>query len=155
VPHATVGIGPIEGGTRVNIVPDRCRLDVEVRALPSQDPVALMGRVRALAGEQERAMRRGSELARVEVEELASYPGLRPDSDDGFARRLAAAAGTEAGGAVDFGTEAGLYQQALGVPVVVCGPGSMAVAHRADEHIAVEQLDRCVALLGTVLESLA
>ena len=52
---------------------------------------------------------------------------------------------------LDFGTEAGLYQQRLGVPVVICGPGDMEQAHRADEFISVEQLVRGAAFFERLL----
>lgn len=47
---------------------------------------------------------------------------------------------------VPFGTEAGLFQ-GLGMDVVVCGPGSIAQAHKADEYISLEQLQRCLDML--------
>ena len=47
---------------------------------------------------------------------------------------------------VPFGTEAGLFQT-LGMDVVVCGPGSIAQAHKPDEFIALDQLDQCVTML--------
>ena len=56
--------------------------------------------------------------------------------------------------ALDFGTEAGLYQRRLGVPVVVCGPGSMEQAHRADEYLAVEQLSGGHAFVERLLSEL-
>jgi acetylornithine deacetylase len=136
VPYATIGIGPIHGGVSVNIVPDHCRLDVEVRALPEQDPEALMARMRARAAPLQAEMRAVHPDAAIEFEPLSSYPGLRPTGEAGVL-----ATGAEPV-AVDFGTEAGLYQQRLGIPVVVCGPGDMAQGHQADEFIAVEQLSR-------------
>ncbi len=57
--------------------------------------------------------------------------------------------------ALDFGTEAGLYQRRLGIPVVVCGPGSMEQAHRADEYLAVEQLSGGQAFVERLLSELA
>ena len=45
-----------------------------------------------------------------------------------------------------FGTEAGLFQRA-GLSTVVCGPGSIAQAHQADEFVSLEQLARCEAFL--------
>jgi len=47
---------------------------------------------------------------------------------------------------VPFGTEAGIFQ-ALGMDVVVCGPGSIEQAHKADEFLAVEQLEQCLKML--------
>jgi acetylornithine deacetylase len=43
---------------------------------------------------------------------------------------------------VAYGTEAGLFSQA-GVPTVVIGPGSINQAHKADEFIAITELEKC------------
>ena len=156
VPYATIGIGPIAGGVSMNIVPDSCRLDVEVRSLPGHDPVEIMARIAALASRLEREMRSTAPEAGIEFEPLSSYPGLDARADDGFAKQVAVRA--EDGGeavALDFGTEAGLYQRRLGIPVVVCGPGSMEQAHRADEYLAVEQLSGGQAFVERLLSELA
>ena len=47
---------------------------------------------------------------------------------------------------VSFGTEAGFFQRA-GVSTVVCGPGSIAQAHKPDEFIALDQLQSCLELI--------
>jgi acetylornithine deacetylase len=52
--------------------------------------------------------------------------------------------------AVSFGTEGGFYQQ-LGAPVIICGPGSIDQAHKADEFVAQEQLVACTGLLEKTL----
>jgi acetylornithine deacetylase len=118
VPHSTISVGPIRGGAALNIVPDSCSFEVEMRTIPGDDPQRLLGLLNGPA----------------EVEEVASYPAL-----DG-----------EGGDALDFGTEAGLWQQALGVPVEVRGPGHIADAHRAEESVELAQLDECMAFLATL-----
>src|SRR5204863_5255708 len=35
---ATLSVGRIEGGSSVNIVPDRCTIEIDRRLLPDQDP---------------------------------------------------------------------------------------------------------------------
>jgi len=154
VPFATVGIGPIHGGVSVNIVPDRCDLELEVRALPEQNPEQLIERIRELAGGLEREMRGAYADADIALEPMSSYPGLRPAADEAFAAEVARRTGHADIGAADFGTEAGLYQQRLGIPVVVCGPGSMTDAHQADESVAIEQLDRSERLIRELAEAL-
>jgi len=132
VPHSTLSVGPIAGGVSVNIIPDRCTVDFEVRTLPGEDARELLPELPAEA----------------EIETLAEYPGL-----DGDAGPFQALLGVERGEALSFGTEAGLYAQ-LGIPTAVCGPGDMADAHRANESIAVEQLERCAETLDRVVEAL-
>ena len=58
-------------------------------------------------------------------------------------------------GKITFGTEGGLFQKTLGIPAVVCGPGSIAVAHKPDEYVSEEQMAACDAMLGRLVEKLA
>ncbi|RUU04659.1 M20/M25/M40 family metallo-hydrolase, partial [Mesorhizobium sp. USDA-HM6] len=56
---------------------------------------------------------------------------------------------------VAFGTEGGLFSRDLGMPAVVCGPGSMAEGHKPDEFVSLEQLRRCDEMLTRLLARLA
>ena len=47
---------------------------------------------------------------------------------------------------LDDGTEAGLFQE-IGIPTVVCGPGSIEQAHKPDEYVEIDQLDQCLDML--------
>jgi acetylornithine deacetylase len=155
-PFSTVGIGPVQGGVAVNIVPDHCRLDVELRTVPAVDPEELMDRIHALAAETDDSMNAEHGGCAVTVEPLSSYPGLAPADGDTreWAARLMGVAGGAGWGAADFGTEAGLYARALSIPVVVCGPGSMRDAHRADESVAVDQLEAAEAMIARLCDGL-
>ena len=55
---------------------------------------------------------------------------------------------------VAFGTEGGLFSQKLGIPTVVCGPGSMEQGHKADEFVTLEQLAACDAMLEALIDRL-
>jgi acetylornithine deacetylase len=158
IPHGTFSVGPIRGGVSVNIVPDACRFEFEVRHLPGDDPDALRGWIDAAIRPLAEEMRAADPAAGIELRPTIEYPALAPDgpaADAGDAPALLARlAGTDAGGAVDFGTEAGLLQRALGAPVVVCGPGEMAQGHRPDEFIETAQLDAAVTLLRGLIDQL-
>jgi acetylornithine deacetylase len=52
---------------------------------------------------------------------------------------------------VAYGTEGGLFSRRLGIPTVICGPGSMAQGHKPDEYVTEDQLDRCDAMLEALL----
>ena len=58
-------------------------------------------------------------------------------------------------GKITFGTEGGLFQQELGIPAVVCGPGNIAVAHKPDEYVSEEQLALCDQMLARLLDRLS
>ena len=55
---------------------------------------------------------------------------------------------------IGFGTEGGLFAEALDASVVICGPGDIAVAHRPDEYVTVDQLLRCERFLCGVVQQM-
>ncbi|EHD20176.1 MULTISPECIES: acetylornithine deacetylase [Brenneria] len=149
---STVQTGTVRGGAVVNVVPDRCEFDFEIRPLPGSDHHLLADELGHFARRQIMPqMRRVAGDANIQLEALSAYPGLRDDASlDALKHRCAAAAEQPGFHALAFGTEAGLFQQA-GIPSVVCGPGSIAQAHKADEYIDCGQLDRCQAFLARAL----
>ncbi|HET8977048.1 MAG TPA: acetylornithine deacetylase [Solirubrobacteraceae bacterium] len=151
VPHATVSTGPICGGTALNIVPDTCTFELEARLLPGQSGEGILAAVRAQAAALQAEMRRVAPEAEITVTPVVDYPALIGSAESAQAGAVADWAGTSAGGAADYGTEGGLLEQTIGGTVVVCGPGDMAQAHRADEFIEADQLDGAVAFLGRLV----
>ncbi len=142
-PFSTVQTGVISGGKALNIVPADCRFDFEIRALPSQNPGEVADELKAYAEQQVLPrMQTVSAQSAIRFTELSAYPGLVTDQHSQAAELIAAFCGSRAFGTVAFGTEGGLFD-AVGIPTVVCGPGSMDQGHKADEFVSVEQLDGC------------
>lgn len=151
VPYSTLHVGTIAGGTALNIVPSECCFDFEIRNVPGDDPLELVNRLRNAIAEQLSETHKRFPQANIDVQITNAYPALSTSASDpmvSLVRELAQAPATTK---LDFGTEAGLYQQALGCPVVVCGPGSMEQGHKADEFILVEQLALCDAFLSRLV----
>jgi acetylornithine deacetylase len=147
-PYATLQVTRIDGGTATNIVPVYCRFDFDVRALPGVDVAAIDRRIRAFA-ERECI----PEMGRVAPEsgiDIAVANQVPPFAAGATSEAVALAlrlAGHNETHAVSYATEAGLFQEA-GSPSVVIGPGDIAQAHAADEFIAKDQLDACMAFLA-------
>jgi acetylornithine deacetylase len=57
----------------------------------------------------------------------------------------------EIGDPVSFGTEAGLFDQQLGINSVVCGPGSIDQAHKPNEYVSRQQMQACDQLIENLL----
>lgn len=154
-PHCTAGTGVIEGGTALNILPDRCRFEFEFRTLPDQEPGELLARVQAFAEtELLPEMRRVAPDAGFAWEEIMSYPGLGQDEVPEIERVCRELTGTARPDKVSFGTEAGHFAR-RGIPAVICGPGEIAVAHKPDESVTLEQLERCAAFLRGLVQRVA
>ncbi|WP_296256889.1 MULTISPECIES: acetylornithine deacetylase [unclassified Pseudomonas] len=153
-PFTTVQTGVINGGKALNIVPADCRFDFEVRALPAHDPLDVARQLQQYAREQVlprmQAVDAGSD---IRFSELSAYPGLATDVKSQAAQLIAQFCGSQEFTTVAFGTEGGLFD-AIGIPTVVCGPGSMDQGHKPDEFVSVEQLDACDAMLRRITDTL-
>jgi len=155
VPHSTVHVGMIRGGTALNIVPKDCEIDFEIRVVPPDDPDALVAEL-AEAGRRLAAPARARGFpAAVEVTAVNSYPGLETSPDEAIVALARAASGSNATVKLAFGTEGGLFQKRLRLPTVVCGPGSIDRAHKPDEYVTRDELAQCDAFLARVVERLA
>lgn len=151
VPYTTVHAGVMRGGVQVNIVPNQAVIDFEVRSLAEDDPEAVIARLRTAAADIVAPHLAEYPEAAIRVDRLWDYPGLGTPSDAAvvnFVKGLTGANGTIK---VAYGTEGGLFSQRLGIPTVICGPGSMAQGHKPDEYVSVEQMARCEAMLEALL----
>ena len=155
VPYTTVHAGKMQGGVQVNIVPNRTTVDFEIRSLAGVDVAALIDELRAGAEAIVAPLRAEFPEAAITVERQWDYPGLGTPTDAAvvnFVKSLTGANGTIK---VAFGTEGGLFDARLGVPTVICGPGSMAQGHKPDEFVDIEQIERCKAMLDGLTDRLA
>lgn len=135
-PYSSLQVGVIAGGQAVNMIPDRCTADVEVRAVPSVSPSSLLEPVKA------RLFALRDSGFEVRWHELSTYPALALGNGSELTAILAELTGQEPLTAVSYGTEAGLYQQA-GIDAIICGPGEIGRAHRPNEYIEIGELAAC------------
>ncbi len=153
VPYTTLHVARIAGGGALNIVPNRAEVDFEIRHLAEDDPEALVAEIAAAAAGIVAAT--GDPDAAIGIAEVMNYPGLGTAPDAAVVAFVKALTGANATIKVAFGTEGGLFADRLGLPTVVCGPGSMAQGHKPDEFVTVAQIDRCEAMLAALLDRLA
>ena len=152
VPHATGLSSVVHGGTALNIVPDRCTVDFEFRAIGSDDAGAPARRAIAFATDVLAAeMAARDPACGVAVAPLIDYPGLEIAAESDLVTLAKRLAGRNGHAKVSFGTEGGLFQTLGGVPAVVIGPGSIARAHKADEFITAAELDACAAFVRRLI----
>jgi acetylornithine deacetylase/succinyl-diaminopimelate desuccinylase len=142
VGRPTVNAALITGGSAPNVVPDRCEADIDRRTVPGEvDRDAVLAPFLALVRsiredhpevEIEVAIREWTEaaeappdsrIAHVAVDALTSVTGAEPE--------LVGFTGI---------TDARFYINQARIPTVICGPGSLTVAHTANESVAVDEL---------------
>jgi acetylornithine deacetylase len=140
-PLTTLNVGLIHGGTAKNIVPGECRITVEWRPIPGQDPAWVAQLIRAELKQFD---------ATLDVQRLD--PAFEPAATRELADLLESLSGRRAT-TVAFGTEAA-HLSPLTSEAVVFGPGDMTVAHKSGEFVPIAELDKCVGYLRAVIERL-
>lgn len=153
LPYTSASTTMIEGGNGVNIVPERCAVTLEFRALAGVDDATVLEELREFCAGVEARMKAENPVASVTVEVLASTIGLDMPADADvvlLGRELGLESTPDK---VTYGTEAGVFTTG-GIPCVVCGPGDIGDAHRADESIALDQLADCETFLARLIAHL-
>ncbi len=143
VPHTTISANLFTGGTAGNIVPASADILFEFRYVPGFDPEALIAEIEGFA-ERELVprMQAVDPQSGIAFELVNAIPALDAKETDAIFARVRGLVPGEAVEKVSYGTEASFFQNG-GVPAMVCGPGSIAQAHKADEFVTLEQLARC------------
>lgn len=152
IPYSTVHVGTIDGGTALNIVPNQCALDFEIRNIAQDDVDTILGRLVAAGRAIADTYPAG---AAIGIETVNRYPGLDTAPDAEVVAFMKSLTGANATNKVAFGTEGGLFSTRLSIPTVICGPGSMTQGHKPDEYIQRSQIDACENLLARLIDRLA
>ena len=156
VPYSTLHTGVIKGGTALNIVPNFCQFDFEIRHLYEENPKHLLDKIETYSKENlETEMHLIDPEAGFSFETLAAYPGLLTDPGIEFVAYVKKLLDNDAHSKVIFGTEGGLFQKRLGIPTLVCGPGNINQAHKANEFINLNQLQKGGNFLDRLIMSLS
>ncbi|MFL2787367.1 MAG: acetylornithine deacetylase [Paracoccaceae bacterium] len=152
VPYTTLHVGKMNGGVALNIVPNICTIDWEIRNLANDSTETILTRVKELV--ELKLQEYKNPKAEIFWKETFSYPGLGTDINSEIINFVRSLTGTNNTIKVAFGTEGGLFHKEVGIPTVVCGPGSMLQGHKPNEFITVEQMDRCDLMMENLLSSL-
>ncbi|WP_425099065.1 acetylornithine deacetylase [Tropicibacter sp. S64] len=153
-PYTNLHVGMINGGTAHNITAKDCEFGFSFRIVPGDDPQvwreAFLCKIKALEAD----MKVIRPEAWIEVTERSSLPPFAPTGTNSAEALVRQLTGDNSENFVSYGTEASHFQ-AAGYAVVVCGPGSIAVAHQPDEYITLEQFAEGQRFMERLVETLA
>ncbi len=137
--RTTVSAGTVNGGSKINIVPDSCTAEVDIRYLPGDETILqrVSARLREICPD-------------LEIESTSSRPMLTDASHPVI--QLLQKCGSACIGSPWF-SDGGVFA-AAGMAAIALGPGSIAQAHTRDEWIAVEDLEKGVAFLSDFISRL-
>ncbi|MDX1448118.1 MAG: acetylornithine deacetylase, partial [Acidimicrobiia bacterium] len=153
-PFTTVNVGVVNGGTARNVVAGDCVIEWEMRPVTRADAEFALAGVAAIEEELTAEMRTVHPAAGIETQTEGAVDGLEKVEESAAVELCRRLVGDLPAEVVSFGTEAGIFQ-AAGIPAVVCGPGSIEVAHRPDEYIEISQLEACLHMLANLQSHLS
>ncbi|MDB5821214.1 MAG: hypothetical protein JWQ11_4854 [Rhizobacter sp.] len=155
VPFTTMQASTIGGGIAMNTVPANCEFVFEYRNLPGVDTAPIVQRIRDYAAHTLLPkMLAEHPNAAIEIEAIASAPTFDASEQAAITQLVRALTSDPDKRKVAYGTEAGLFQKA-GIASVVCGPGSIDDAHKADEFVELQQLVQCEVFMRKLIKSMA
>ncbi len=139
VPYVPLNVGMVHGGAAINVVPDRCDVELGFRPLPGLASEEIAERIR-------RVVREAAAPFEPEIGTLSDSPPMLLDEASSIHRHLCSLVGQNGQSTVSFATDAG-WLQSLGMDCAIFGPGSIEVAHKPNEFIPKDEFAAARGLL--------
>lgn len=154
-PHSTIHIGIVNGGIAPNVIADKAHFFWDLRTIPKDSMEDIIAEFEAYCREREKELRKIYPDFKIEnVENHPSVPHLDTQIDDDVVDLIKKVSGNSNWSTVSYAAEAGQFANE-GFQSAICGPGSIAQAHRANEFVAKEQLKKGVKMLVNLTEELS
>jgi len=143
-PHELLGscsmsINTIAGGEAINVVPDTCRLGIDIRTLPGQNHEEIIAGIKRMLATLEQT----DPQFQADVTIVRQVEALQTNSDSPFVADFCSAVGIGKTTAVGFTTD-GPHFAPLNVPIVIFGPGKSDLCHKPDEYIDLSDVEKAV-----------
>jgi len=150
-PWTTIQAGKIEGGVAHNVIAGKCSIDWEMRPVNNEDKDFVKKNLSTYCDNNLLPeMQSKFSKAKIETNIVGEIPGLIPKKDNQARVIMQELLQSNSTGVISFGTEAGIFQE-MEMDVVVCGPGSIDQAHKANEFISLSELEKCLMNLLNLL----
>ncbi|MEO9513269.1 MAG: acetylornithine deacetylase [Flavobacteriaceae bacterium] len=154
-PHSTIHVGLVNGGIAPNVIADKAYFYWDLRTIPMDDIHGIVREFEAYCKEREAIVKKVFPDFRIEtVENHPPVPHLDTKADDSVVTLIKKISGNSQLNTVSYAAEAGQFANE-GFHSAICGPGSIEQAHRADEFIAREQLQKGVDMIHKLIHELS
>lgn len=154
-PHSTVHVGTLHGGIAPNVIADQCTFQWDVRTVPGDDLDNLIEEFNVFA--QNLSIEYQKIYPQFTIKTTMHHPPVPPlwtDQSDPDVLFISDILDFTSWGTAAYAAEAGQFS-AGGFATLICGPGDIAQAHRADEFIQIDQLNKCLHMLDRLATHLS
>jgi acetylornithine deacetylase len=143
VPFTTLTTNLVKGGNATNTIPAWCEFIFEYRNLNETTPAAIEKKIQKyIDTELLPRMRAEYKDAKITLNKFAGAPGLNQVEEADITKLVRKITQDNQIRKAAYATEGGLFQQAE-IPSILCGPGSIEQAHRPNEFVTMQQLEKC------------
>jgi succinyl-diaminopimelate desuccinylase len=132
----TLNIGMIQGGIKINVVPDYCEARLDMRTVKGQTIEGILDEMRSRR-KAAVVTPRDSPIVKVALEAVEKEIGKKSVPT-----------------AATYGTDCSVLQPRVGILNVICGPGSIEQAHQPNEYISIEQLNQAVPIYSRIVNQI-
>ena len=151
-PHSSIHIGVINGGIAPNVIADKVHFSWDLRTIPKDDIFSILSEFEEYCKERENQLRRiypGFKIKNIENHPVV--PHLDTSENDDILSLIKKISGNSNWDTVSFAAEAGHFAN-QGFNTAICGPGDIAQAHRGDEFISKDQLNKGVGMIQNLIK---
>jgi len=150
-PHSSIHIGQIIGGIAPNVIADKAHFYWDLRTIPMDSTTQIVKEFEMHCRDREKALRLiYPDFKITTIENHPPVPSLDTKEEEAIVSLIKRISGNSKLNTVAYAAEAGQFAEA-GFQSVICGPGSIAQAHRANEFIEKDQLEKGVLLLNKLI----
>ncbi|WP_272151485.1 acetylornithine deacetylase [Tenacibaculum aiptasiae] len=154
-PHSTMHVGQIKGGIATNVVAGNTTFQWDVRSIPEDSIMDIVNDYQEYCNELQKEKRKLFPEFKIENTLLhPPVPGLQTSEEASIVKLIAEVTGNTKPSYVAYATEAGQFAEA-GFESIICGPGSIEQAHRANEFVSIEQLNLGVQMIENIIKKIS
>ena len=153
--HSSIHIGLVNGGIAPNVIADKAHFFWDLRTIPMDRTETILEEFETFCRQREQELK--SKFEHFKIKTVENHPPVvhldTKETDDivGLIKRIS---GNSSLSTVAYGAEAGQFA-AEGFQSVICGPGSIKEAHRADEFIDKKELHKGVQMIHKLIAELS
>lgn len=154
-PHSTLHVGQFKGGIATNVVCANAIFEWDVRSIPQDKIIDILNDYEVYCRELEQEKRKlFPDFKIVNTQLHPPVPSLETSENASIVNLIGKITGNSTPNYVSYATEAGQFAEA-GFESIICGPGSIEQAHRANEFISIEQLNLGVQMIENLVDELS
>jgi acetylornithine deacetylase len=150
-PHSSIHVGMMNGGIAPNVIADKASFFWDLRTIPMDSVEEIVAEFKTYCSERESELKAIFSDFSIETKENhPPVPHLDTKENVAIVNLIKNISGETNLSAVSYASEAGQFANE-GFQAVICGPGDISQAHRPNEFITKEQLNKGVEMIQNLV----